>query len=467
MKKGLERMYFKQITVPGMGCFSYAIGCPMAQAMVVVDPKRDVQDYLDISRDEGMKITYIIDTHVHADHVSGSQELRSYTRAKIGMHESTGVEFEYEHLKDGDIIEVGNARLEVLHTPGHTPNGLSLLVTDKSRSWEPWMILTGDLLFVGDIGRPDLAGEEILGEQVRNLYDSLYKKLAAYPDHLEVFPAHGMGSLCGRGMSFKTSSTLGFERRNNPMLQFKSFDEFKKEMTREFPARPKSFSHIIQTNKLGAPLLERCPLDQAMSADYFEERMKQGAIVIDTRDTAAFGGFHIPGSLNIGFEKQLANWMGMVVEPTSDLLLVVTDRERYDAMCVELHRIGYDNIYGYLSGGISSWLFSGRPVEKLDQLSVQDVKNKLDAGAIKHLVDVRTRAEWNNGHIRNAVHAPLAEILDKGLNVPKGDEVIVHCGTGYRANIVASYLKQSGYSQVYSLAGGTFAWSHAGYELVK
>jgi glyoxylase-like metal-dependent hydrolase (beta-lactamase superfamily II)/rhodanese-related sulfurtransferase len=460
-------MYFKQITVPGMGCFSYVIGCPAAQKMVVVDPKRDVQDYLDIARDEGMKITHIFDTHVHADHVSGSQELRSYTRATICLHESSPVTFEHKKLKEGNIFEIGNARLEVLHTPGHTPNSISLLVTDKSRSEEPWMILTGDVLFVGDIGRPDLAGEEILDQQVHNLWDSLYNKLPAYPDYLEVFPAHGMGSLCGRGMSSKTSSTLGFERRNNPMLQFKSFEDFKAEMTKEFPARPKSFTHIIQTNMKGAPLLERCPLDSAMSADQFEQRIEQGAIVIDTRDTAAFGGFHIPGSLNIGFEKQLANWVGMVVEPTATLLLVVNDKERYDAMCTILHRIGYDNIYGYLSGGISSWLFSGRRVEKLAQLSVQDLKTRLDKGHEGNIIDVRTRAEWDSGYIQGSVHLPLSEILDNGFDLSREKEIVVSCGTGYRANIAASYLKRKGYDKVYSLAGGTFAWSHAGYELVK
>ncbi len=460
-------MYFKQITVPGLGCFSYVIGCPAAKAMAVVDPKRDVQDYLDIARDEGMKITHIIDTHIHADHLSGSQELRSYTRANIWIQENSPVAYEHQKLEEGSVIEIGNAKLEVLDTPGHTPHSISLLVTDKSRSGEPWMILTGDLLFVGDIGRPDLAGEEVLGEQVQNLYHSLYVKLAAFPDHLEVFPAHGMGSLCGRGMSSKTSSTLGFERRNNPMLQFKSFEDFRAEMSRGFPARPKSFSHIIRTNAQGAPLLERCPLDLAMSAEQFEQRMEQGAVVIDTRDTAAFGGFHIPGSLNIGFEKQLANWVGMVVEPNADLLLVVDDRERYDAMCTELHRIGYDNIYGYLSGGISSWLFSGRRVDKLAQLSVHELKTRLDRGSLKRLIDVRTPAEWGQGHIQGAAHVPLTEIMDNRFDVSRQEEMVVNCGTGYRSNIVASYLQQKGYGQVYSLAGGLFAWSHAGYDLVR
>ncbi|MBW2071095.1 MAG: MBL fold metallo-hydrolase [Deltaproteobacteria bacterium] len=460
-------MYFKQITVPGLGCFSYVIGCPAAKAMVVVDPKRDVQDYLDISRNEGMKITHIINTHVHADHVSGDQELRSHTGAQIYVQENAPVAYQHQDLKEGDVIEVGIAKLEVLFTPGHTPNSISLLVTDRSRSQEPWMILTGDVLFVGDIGRPDLAGEEILDEQVHNLYNSLYDKLASYPDHLEVFPAHGMGSLCGKGMSFKTSSTLGFERHHNPMLQFSSFEAFREAVTKEFPARPKSFSHIIQTNIKGAPLLERCPLDLAMSPERFAERMQQGAIVIDTRDTAAFGGFHIPGSLNIGFEKQLANWVGMVVEPTADLLLVVTDRERYDAMCTELHRIGYDNIYGYLSGGIASWLFSGKPVSKLPQLSVHELKARLDQGEPTHLIDVRTKAEWDGGHIAQAKHLPLTEVLSNGFALPTDVQIVVNCGTGYRSNIAASFLQQRGYGNVFSLAGGTFAWTHAGFELTN
>ncbi|NLV25078.1 MAG: MBL fold metallo-hydrolase [Deltaproteobacteria bacterium] len=460
-------MYFKQIVVPGLGCFSYVIGCPGAKAMVVVDPKRDVQDYLDISRNEGMKISHIIDTHVHADHVSGGQELRSHTQAPIYLHEKAAVDYEHKTLKEGDIIEIGNARIKVLYTPGHTPNALSLLISDKSRSADPWMVLTGDLLFVNDIGRPDLAGDEILEEQVHNLYDSLYNKLGAYPDHLEVFPAHGMGSLCGRGMSSKTSSTLGYERRNNPMLGFKNFADFKAEMSRGFPTRPKSFTHIIQTNIKGAPLLSRCSSDQALTPDQFEERMKTGAVVIDSRDMAAFGGFHIPNSLNIGFEKQMANLVGMTVDPHSDLLLVVDDKEAYDAMCVELHRIGYDKILGYLAGGIASWVYSGRPVEKLDQLSVQELKKRLEKGAAPRIIDVRNPPEWGRGHIQGAENLPLPKILGDDFSLPRNEEVVVTCGTGYRSNIVASFLKQSGYAKVYGMAGGTIAWNQAGFELVK
>ena len=458
-------MYFNQIAVSGLGCFSYVIGCPGAKAMAVVDPKRDVQDYLDISREEGMRITHIFNTHVHADHVSGDQELRSATDADIYIHESAPVEYRHKDLAEGDVFEIGAAKIQVLHTPGHTPNAVSLLVTDTVRSPDPQMLLTGDLLFVGDIGRPDLAGEEILEEQIKNLYHSLYVKLSDYPDHLEVFPAHGEGSLCGRGMSAKKSSTLGYERRANPMLRFPSFDAFRTEVMAVFPVRPKSFSHIIQTNLKGAPTLDACPMDKRLDPQQFEEMMDHGAKIIDVRNSAAFGGFHIPGSINIGFEKQLANWVGMVVDPHSEIILVVDEPGDYDRMVTELHRIGYDLIFGYLSGGIMAWLMSGRPVDQLEQTSPQQLAERLKKGGIR-IIDVRMPSEWESGHIEQAEHFPLSEILENRLPAAKRDEeLVVQCRSGYRANIAASILRKAGFSKVKSLAGGTFAWSNAGFPL--
>jgi glyoxylase-like metal-dependent hydrolase (beta-lactamase superfamily II) len=459
-------MYFNQIAVPGLGCLSYVIGCPKAKAMAVVDPKRDIQDYLNIAREEGMQVTHVFNTHVHADHVSGDQELRYATGADIYIHESAPVKYRHKAITEGDVFEIGAAKIEVLHTPGHTPNAVSLLVTDRSRSEEPQMILTGDLLFVGDIGRPDLPGNEILDEQVQNLYNSLYGKLGPFPDHLEVFPAHGEGSLCGRGMSAKKSSTLGYERRANPMLRFPDFASFKAEVMSAFPVRPKSFSHIIQTNLKGAPTLDACPMDKRLTPKQFEQMIADGATVIDARDSAAFGGFHIPGSINIGFEKQLANWVGMVVDPTAEIVLVVADHEDYDRMVTELHRIGYDLIFGYLSGGIMAWLMSGRAVDQLEQTSAQQLSARL-AGNGMRVIDVRTPAEWQSGHIARAEHFPLTRILEGQYpQAPKDEELVLHCGSGYRSNIAASLLRQAGFSRVKSLAGGAFAWSNAGFALV-
>ncbi len=460
-------MYFKQIQVQGLGCFSYVLGCPGKGVMIVVDPKRDIDDYLTIAREEGMRITHIIDTHVHADHVSGAHELASRTGAPICMHPATPATFAFTPLPEGTVLEAGVARLTVLHTPGHTPHSISLVVADLARSEDPWLVLTGDLLFVGDIGRPDLVGQAALEEQVKNLYNSLFVKLGNLPDYLEVYPAHGSGSLCGKGMSPKPSTTLGYERKHNPRLQYASFEEFALAMSQDFPARPKSFSHIIGTNAAGAPLLERCPLEQALPVADFERLMAQGAVVIDARDGAAFGGCHIPGALNIGFEKQLANWVGMVVAPESHILLVVNDRAGFEAMRVELHRIGYDNILGYLAGGMQSWIYSGRATDRLEQVGAPELAQRLKEGQAPLLLDVRTPPEWSQGRIAGAQHMPFAEILQACCTLPTDQEVVVYCGSGYRSNMAGSYMKSHGYANVKSLAGGVLAWSRAGLPLVN
>lgn len=454
-------MYFKQITVEGMGCLSYIIGCPGAKVACVVDPKRDVQDYIDLARKNGMKITHIFETHVHADHVSGNQELQSRTGAEIFFMEGSPVTFRHGKVKEGETMTFGNAKLQFIGTPGHTPNAMSILVTDLARSNEPWLVLTGDCMFVGDIGRPDLAGSELIEEQTLNLYDSLYNKLGAMPDNLEVFPAHGEGSLCGRGMSAKSSSTIGFEKRNNELLNL-SKEAFKKRMMQTFPSRPKSFTHIINMNKNGAPLLDRCPMVRDMSPAQLNEEIKNGAMVLDTRDTAAFGGVHIPGSINIGFAKQTANWIGMVIEPEARLVLIVTDEQAYEDMIVHLHRIGYDNILGYLYGGIAAWQEAGLPINQLWQISAEKLKSKIKNNKFGCLYDVRTPAEFESGHIEQATPLPLPELLKQAPDISKDEEVIVTCGVGYRGNIAASFLQSEGFVHVHSLAGGMSAWINSG-----
>lgn len=455
-------MYFKQIEVPGIGCLSYLIGCPAAKVAAVVDPKRDVQDYLDIAGSQGMKITHVIETHIHADHVSGNQEIRSRTGADIYFHETAPAVFEHKTLKEGDCIELGTAKLEVVYTPGHTPHSLSLLVTDKSRSDEPWLLLSGDLLFVGDIGRPDLAGKELLDRQVENLYESIYKKLGKLSDRLEVFPAHGQGSLCGKGMSSKTSTTLGYERHTNPLLRLDSVDKFKKHFMQEYPARPKSFSHIIAMNAKGVSLLAKHRDDWSLTPPQFREAMGKGAKIIDTRDAPAYGGVHIPGSINIGFGNQMANWIGMAVDPESDILLVFTDNERYQDMCAFLYRIGYDKILGYLQGGIPAWQEHGYPIERLSQISVQELQEEMKRNTSLRVIDVRSESEWSKGHIETASLLPLPEMLLKGMALPKSENIIVTCRVGYRGNIAASYLQTQGFTSVHNLAGGMLAWTNAG-----
>ncbi len=459
-------MFFKQFLVKGMGCLSYIIGCPMAHKACVVDPKRDVQDYIDAARANGMEITHVFETHIHADHVSGNQELRSRTGADIYFMEGTPASFPHEEVREHERIELGNVRLEFLKTPGHTPNSMSILVTDLGRAEEPWFVLTGDCLFVGDIGRPDLAGEELLEEQINNLYDSLHNKLGALPRDMEIYPAHGEGSLCGRGMSSKPNSTIGFEMDHVPVLKL-AYEKFREEMTQNFPQRPKSFTHIIETNKLGAPLLERCPIVRDLGPRQVKDLMEKDAVVLDTRDTAAFGGVHIPGSINIGLGPQTANWIGMVLGPKDKIILVVTDMDAYTEMTNQLHRIGYDNIIGYLHGGITAWQEAGMPIEHLWQISAAKLHDKLQSGNYKHLFDVRTQMEWETGHIKEATHLPIDVMLRNIPDIPKDEEVIVYCGVGYRGNIAASFLQRRGFTHVHSLAGGMKAWTNGAYPVER
>jgi hydroxyacylglutathione hydrolase len=458
-------MFFKQYAVAGMGCLSYLIGCPMAQKACVVDPKRDVQEYLSDARKNGMQITHVLETHVHADHVSGNMEIKSRTGAKICMMKDSPVRFDFIPLDEGDILDFGNVSLTIINTPGHTPHGISILVTDKSRGDDPWLILTGDCLFVGDIGRPDLAGAELIDEQVDNLYHSLHHKLGKLPESIEVFPAHGQGSLCGKGMSAKPSSTIGFEMRHNPIFGLPK-ENFQKSVTTSFPERPKSFTHIIDTNKAGAPLLERCPISRDLSPHQVKALLTDKTVLLDTRDTASFGGVHIPGSINIGLAPQSANWIGMVIDPDVDLVMVVADEKTYENMCTELHRIGYDNILGYLDGGIAAWQEAGLPIDHLWQISPTHLQEKIKRGNSLRILDVRTDAERAVGYIEGSVHIPLPRLLKEIPDLSREVEIILTCGVGYRGNIAASFLARNGFHHVHSIAGGIKAWTNAGLPLV-
>lgn len=455
-------MYFTQITTPGLGCFSYVLGCPAAQTMAVVDPRRDIDAYLEISRRQGMKITHIFETHVHADHISGAHELQAASGAGIHIHASAPVGYTAEKINHGDTFTLGTVHIKVLHTPGHTPNSVSLLVTDKGRSPEPEMILTGDLLFVGDVGRPDLPGQEIMGRQVEDLYNSLYIVLGALPDSLEVYPAHGQGSLCGRGMSAKGNSTLGYERMANPMLQFKDFESFKKNILSNMPMRPQSFSHIIASNLAGAPLL-RCdaPTEPALAPAEVDALRAQGVVIVDTRDGAAFGGVHIPGSLNIdATEPQLVNWLGAVLGAETPTILVMHDDAEFAAIKNSMDRIGYGgNVRGYLRGGIKAWVASRGDIAALPQISAKEIKKRLKDSIPPTILDVRTPAEWDQRHIEGSVFLPFDILLkDQSCSrVPEGDVVIL-CRTGYRANIAGSILQSRGRGNIQVLAGGITAW---------
>lgn len=449
-------MFFKQFKVEGLGCLSYMIGCPLAGQAFVIDPKRDIQDYLATADEYGLKITGVIDTHVHADHISGSQELKAVTGADIYMHSEAGASYEHKPLREGDRFEIGKAVLEILSTPGHTPHAITIVVIDRSRGETPGLLLTGDLLFVGSIGRPDLAGGELLDEQIENLYNSLHEKLAAFPGFVEVYPAHGEGSLCGSGLSAKPSSTLGFERKHNPYFNL-SWEEFKKTISAGLPVRPKNFSHIIAQNKKGPALLASLPSPRKFTAPELKKELANGSVIVDIRDAASFGGAHIPGSINVGFSPQSPTWLGMVVDPTTEIALVAASLAEAEQAIVLFRRAGYDAISGF-HVGISDWINQGEETGFLPQISIHGLKRVLDKYTNHIVLDVRRDDEWQMGHIDGALHVPLQHLIVNGVTLGAQEHISVVCRSGYRANIAASVLKSQGFEHVYSVIGGMFAW---------
>ena len=451
-------MFFKQFKVEGLGCLSYLIGCPRVSQAVVVDPKRDVGIYLETARQERMRIVGIIETHVHADHVSGARELQIETGAPIYIGEGTPVAYDAEFLRDGQIISFGSVKIEVLSTPGHTPYSISLAVSDLSRGEIVQMLLTGDLLFVGSVGRPDLAGEYLLDEQIQNLYQSLHEKLGRFEDRVEIYPAHGAGSACGKGISAKLSSTLGYERKTNPYLSL-DFPSFRKEIKSDIPRRPKNFSHIIKTNLEGPPTLRSLPSAYSLEVFDLKKAMEKGVVVVDLRDAACFGGAHIPASINIGLAPSSPSWLGDVVDPVAHLVLIASRDEDVKEAMTLFRRVGYDHIYGY-SVGIMDWIAAGEEIGFLPQLSVHALKHVLEKYENHVLIDVRTTEEWNAGHIENAFHLPIYSILEEGIGnyARKEAHISLICRSGYRSNIAASFLKSNGFKNVYSVIGGMTAW---------
>ena len=457
-------MFFQQIKVEGLACFSYIIGCPQDGRAFVVDPKRDVDDYVSIADKNGLAITGIIDTHVHADHISGAHELRVRTGADIYIHEKAGVDYEHKPLHDGDCFELGSVGIDVIYTPGHTPNSITLAITDKARGNSPEIILTGDLLFVGSVGRPDLAGGELLDEQISNEYASLHEKLGKLPDLVEVYPAHGAGSLCGAGLSAKPSSTLGFERETGPHFQL-SFDQFKAELTRTTPVRPKNFSYIIDQNKKGPILLKDLPPVEHYDVNALKQFMEAGKTLIDLRDASSFGGAHVPGSINIGLSPQVANWLGTVVDPEGDLVLLGSRKSDIDEALLQFRRSGFDHIVGYFIG-IAEWVAHGEETGTLLQLSVHGLKKLITQDDAHTVIDIRTDQEWSAGHIKEAQHITIQQIIGSGLPSGKKDHISLICGSGYRSNIAGSFLKAQGYTRINSVIGGMNAWKMK-YEVEK
>jgi len=450
-------MYFEQFYLSCLAHASYMLGSEGVAA--VVDPQRDVEIYLAEAQKHNLKISHIIETHMHADFVSGHQELAARTGAKIHVSVQAGATIPHTAIKDGDEIRLGRCVLRFLETPGHSVDSVCVLVTDLDRSPAPWAVLTGDTLFIGEVGRPDLSPGRTAEELASMLYDSLHGKLLKLPDSVEIYPAHGAGSLCGRNIGPERHSTIGKERAFNYALRPMSRQDFITLITADLPERPEYFFHDKEINRAGAPALAEVARHARLGPQEVLERQKAGAIVLDTRPAAQFGAGHVPGSLQIGLSGQYASWAGILVGLGPQLVIVAEDEKSAEESTLRLARVGIENVSGYLDGGIYSWQRAGLPLNEVPQISVLQLNEELIARPEGiQLLDVRRPMEWDAGHLEHALLKPLHQLRESLDDVNRVKPVAALCRSGYRSSIATSILKAAGFEQVMNITGGYDAW---------
>lgn len=458
-------MYFKQFYLGCLAHASYLIGSEGEAA--VVDPQRDVDQYINEAEAQGLKLKYVIETHLHADFVSGHRELAERTGAEIVFGEKAGAAFPYRAIRDGDEIRLGKVVLRFLETPGHTPESISILVIDTEVSNEPQKVLTGDTLFIGDVGRPDLAGSRgYTAEQMASmLYDSLRGKLLKLADEIEVYPAHGAGSLCGRNISKETSSTIGQQRQFNYALQPMSKDEFVRIMTTDLPEAPAYFPKDAEINRSGARPLGELPPHPALTPEGVNALARERAVILDVRTAAQFGAGHVPGSINIGLNGQFASWAGNLIKLDAPVALIGEDDEQINSAVTRLARVGIENVKGYLGGGMYAWDRAGLPVATTPQIAVDELKHWQDEKRDAQVIDVRQPGEYDAGHVPGAINAPLAHVAEQAMSLDPNRQTVVICAGGYRSSAATGLLARQGFRNLFNVIGGTSAWINAGYPV--
>jgi glyoxylase-like metal-dependent hydrolase (beta-lactamase superfamily II)/rhodanese-related sulfurtransferase len=451
-------MYFEQFY---LGCLAHASYMLASEGeAVVVDPQRDVELYLKAAADHGITIKHIFESHLHADFVSGHRELAARTGAKIYMGAQAGATLPHVPVHDGFVLKFGKASIRVLETPGHTPESICLVVTDEEKSPAPWAVLTGDTLFIGDVGRPDLSPKHTPVQLAGLLYDSLHNKLMKLADNVLVYPAHGAGSLCGKNMRADRSSTIGTERLTNYALQIKSRQDFVAQLTSNLPARPEYFSKDAEINRTGATALSELPPLRALTPAELNAMLENGALALDVRPNDEFAAAHVPGSVNIALSGQFASWAGTVLGLTAHPVLIAATDEQLEEARLRMARVGIEVLDGYLHGGVNAWKQAGLPIGTLAQISVVDLEARLQSGELQ-VLDVRRAPEWEAGHIENATWWPLDNFNVSAPEMDRNLPIAVHCKSGYRSVIAGSLLQRAGFKNVVNVIGGFDAWQQA------
>ncbi|MCL4819786.1 MAG: MBL fold metallo-hydrolase [Vicinamibacteria bacterium] len=441
-----------------LGCLaqaSYLIGSEGEAA--VVDPRRDVDLYLAFAQERGLRIRHVIETHLHADFVSGHRELALRTGAEIVIGAAAAASFPHRGVRDGDELRLGSVRLRFLETPGHTPEGVCVLVFDPAEAEQPAHVLTGDTLFVGDVGRPDLAGGSgwTAERMAAAMYDTLHGKLLPLPDGVQVWPAHGAGSLCGKNLSKDTSSTIGRERRTNPALQPMDREAFVRMLTADQPEVPRYFPMDVELNRSGAPPLAGRPAPRPLAPATFAEAAAGGAQVVDVRGSLAFGAEHVAGAVNVDLDGQFAAWCGALLDPGRDILLVADDAAGAAQAAMRLARVGLERVEGFLDGGVAAWRAAGMTCASIPQWSVEQLASRDPEWRV---LDVRRPGEHEDAHVPGALNVPLDRLERSLQDLDREAPWAVICAGGYRSSSACGLLLRAGFRHVVNVRGGTSAW---------
>ena len=454
-------MFIDTFEAEGLAQLSYLVGDEVAGLAAVIDPRRDIDEYLAKAQERGVRIVAAVDTHIHADFVSGAAALQRAVGAKV-YGGPVGYRFPMHAIGDGAEIELGKLKLSALHTPGHTPEHICLVARGGRGAESAWGVFTGDTLFAGEVGRPDLLGEGTEDKLARELFHTLHQKLLPLGDELIVYPGHGKGSPCGGAIGDRSTTTLGYERKNNPRLRITDEDAFVKDLLATQTPAPKYYARMKVVNATDPLDMPSTPF-LALDAAHVKELQEHGTLVLDTRDVEAFGGAHIPGALNIPLSGSFAVWAGKLLDERQDVVLIGEPAEAARAR-VNLARIGIDRVVGFLRGGMRFWEEAGLPLGRVQQMSVHQVK---DSAQDVQVLDVRYDNEFAGGHIPGAVHVELSKLeqtlATDGKALDKAKPVAAYCGSGSRAGIAASLLKRAGFRDVRAVPGSMTAWKNAGF----
>ena len=455
-------MIFKQFYEPSLGHASYLLGSEDTGEALVLDVRRDVDDYYGFAREQGLRVAYAADTHQHNDYLTGITQLE--TRAPLELLSGARAELGYRTrpLEDHERLSMGEIEFETLHTPGHTPEHISLLVRDKSRGEEPLLLLSGGALLVADVARPDLLGDEAeKRKNARAMCSTLKEKILPLPDHVLVFPTHVAGSLCGGNIGSMLFTTIGYERRLNEMLtRIENEADFEQRCLDlgPLPTVPPYWRRMRKQNQDGPDVLTTLSEPPALQPREFARCITAGAVVVDCRAPEAFAGAHIPGALNVGAGTSFPTWAGSVVSDDADVLLVVDDPGQLWSIYWKLLRIGYREPVGWLAGGMQAWRIAAQPLGSLPQWTPKQLDAQRRDNNDLFILDVRQPAEWHAGHIPDAHHISGSELPEQLEGVPKDRPVAVYCGSGYRSSVAASLLRRGGHRDVYNVIGGFTAW---------